>query len=100
LLHTFGVIQYDTAEDFILTRISDAIFYFLPVLLANSSAKVFKTNSILAMAVALFLLHPDVVESMDYASSADFFGIPLIPGTYTNSVIPIILIVWAQSYIE
>lgn len=52
------------------------------------------------MAVALFLLHPDVVESMDYASSADFFGIPLIPGTYTNSVIPIILIVWAQSYIE
>ncbi len=100
LLHTTGLIQTDTAEEFILTRISDAVFYFLPVLLAYSSAKVFKTNPILATAVALFLLHPDVVASMDFTSTADFFGIPLVPGSYTNSVIPIILIVWAQSYIE
>lgn len=100
LMQTTGLVQSDTAEDFILRRISDAVFYFLPVLLASSSAKVFKTNPVLATAVALFLLHPDVVASMDFDVSADFFGIPLIPGSYTNSVIPIILIVWAQSYIE
>lgn len=100
LMQTTGIIQYDTAEDFILTRISSAVFYFLPVLLAYSSAKVFKTNQVLAASVALFLLHPDVVGVVGVYPPADFFGIPLSPGNYANSVIPIIIIIWAQSYIE
>lgn len=100
LMQTTGLIQYGTAEDFILTRISSAVFYFLPVLLAFSSAKVFKTNQVLAASVALFLLHPDVVGAAGVFPPADFFGIPLSPGNYANSVIPIIIIIWAQSYIE
>lgn len=102
LLNTFGIISPENAENFILSNISSAIFYFLPVLLAYSSAEVFKTNKVLAAAVALFLLHPDVVMSMEnYIPGSDFFGIPIAnTGTYNNSVIPIILIIWAQSYIE
>lgn len=100
LLQTTGVVHSDTAEDFILTRISSAVFYFLPVLLAYSSAKVFKTNAVLATCAALFLLHPDVVDAMELFPTSDFFGVPLYPGNYANSVIPIILIVWAQGYIE
>jgi PTS system beta-glucosides-specific IIC component len=102
ILQTTGIVPADQAEDFILSNISNAIFYFLPVLLAYSSAEVFKTNKVLAASVALFLLHPDVVATMgDPIPGADFFGIPLVnTGTYNNSVIPIILIIWAQSYIE
>lgn len=102
LLNTFGIISPENAENFILSNISSAIFYFLPVLLAYSSAEVFKTNKVLAAAVALFFLHPDVVTSMEnYIPGSDFFGIPIAnTGTYNNSVIPIILIIWAQSYIE
>lgn len=102
LLKTFGVIQEGTAEVFILSRMADAIFYFLPVLLAYSSAKVFGTNQVLAASVALFLTHPEVVMSMDnMIPNSDFFGIPLqATGSYPNSVIPIIFIIWGQSYIE
>ncbi|OYQ66534.1 PTS transporter subunit EIIC [Aerococcus sp. 1KP-2016] len=95
ILQTTGIVPADQAEDFILSNISNAIFYFLPVLLAYSSAEVFKTNKVLAASVALFLLHPDVVATMgNPIPGADFFGIPLVnTGTYNNSVIPIILII-------
>lgn len=99
LLLTFNIIQPETAEQFILYHIADAVFYFLPVLLAYSSAKVFGTNPALAASVALFLVHPEFTEAVQ-TRTGDFFGIPVAHNTYTSSVIPIILIIWAQSYIE
>ncbi|MDK6234278.1 PTS transporter subunit EIIC [Aerococcus sanguinicola] len=101
LLHSFSLIQEGKAEYIILNSISNAVFYFLPILLANSAAKVFGANQILAMATAAFLLHPEITSELaNYDGSADFFGIPLPPGNYPSSVIPIILITFAQSYIE
>ncbi|MBG9983123.1 PTS transporter subunit EIIC [Aerococcaceae bacterium DSM 111020] len=99
LLLTFGIIQPETAEQFILYHIADAVFYFLPVLLAYSSANVFGANPVLAASTALFLVHPSFTEAAT-TMSGDFFGIPVTDHTYVSSVIPIILIVWAQSYIE
>lgn len=101
LLHTFGLVQEGKAEYIILSTISGAVFYFLPVLLAYSVAKVFNTNQVLAACVALFLVHPTVTETFanDYIL-ADFFGLPLPYGNYPSSVIPIIIIVFAQQYIE
>lgn len=99
LLLTFNIIQPETAEQFILYHIADAVFYFLPVLLAYSSAKVFGANPTLAVSVALFLVHPEFTEAVQ-TRSGDFFGVPVAHITYNSSVIPIILIIWAQSYVE
>lgn len=101
LLHTFGLIQEGRAEYIILETISDSVFYFLPILLAYSAAKVFNTNQVLAVCVAMFMLHPTVTQTFnsDYVL-ADFFGIPLPYGNYPSSVIPIIIIVFVQQYIE
>lgn len=63
LLDTFGLIQEGKAEYIILTTVSNAVFYFLPVLLAYSSAKVFGANQALAVSVAAFLVHPTVTET-------------------------------------
>ena len=101
LLNTFGIIQEGTAEYIILDTIGGAVFYFLPILLASSSAKVFDANPTLAMCAAFFLVHPTVTQTFESGYTlATFFGIPLPPGNYPSSVIPIILIVWAQHYIE
>lgn len=101
ILHTMGLIQEGKAEYIILDTISGAVFYFLPILLANSSAKVFGATPALSMSAAAFLVHPTITQTFsDNYVMADFFGLPLPPGNYPNSVIPIILIVWAQSYIE
>lgn len=99
LLLTFNIIQPETAEQFILYHIADAVFYFLPVLLAYSSGKVFGANPVLAASVALFLVHPSFTEAAT-TRTGDFFGIPVTDTTYISSVIPIILIIWAQSYVE
>lgn len=101
ILHTLGLIHEGKAEYIILNAISNAVFYFLPILLAHSAAKVFDCNPVLAMCVAAFLVHPDITSEMvGYTGTADFFGLPLPPGNYPSSVIPIILVVWVQRYIE
>ncbi|AMB99056.1 hypothetical protein AWM75_03140 [Aerococcus urinaehominis] len=101
ILHSLGIIQEGRAEYIILNTISSAVFYFLPILLAFSAARVFNTSQVLAACVAMFLLHPDIVANLQqYGGTADFFGVPLPPGHYPSSVIPIIVIVWAQQYIE
>lgn len=82
LLLTFNIIQPETAEQFILYHIADAVFYFLPVLLAYSSAKVFGANPALAASVALFLVHPEFTTAVQ-TRTGDFFGIPLTHITYT-----------------
>lgn len=100
VLVTSGLIVPGNAEEAILNTISGAVFYFMPLLLAFSSAKVFGASPYLAVTIAGFLLHPDLVAGLEAFPGSDFFNIPIQSVTYANSVIPIILIVWFQSYLE
>ena len=100
VLTATGIVPTGNAEEAILNSISGAVFYFMPILLAFSAAKVFKASPFLAATIAGFLLHPDLITGMEMFPGSDFFNIPIQSVNYANSVIPIILIVWAQSYIE
>lgn len=91
----------DTSQTYIiLNALSDSAFYFLPMLLAYTSAIKFKCNPFLAMAIAGFLLHPDITALFNSGETVKFLGLPVTVATYSSSVIPIILTVWAMSYIE
>lgn len=100
ILLTTGLVSEGTAEEGLLSTISDAVFYFMPMLLAFSSAKVFKATPFLSATIAGVLLHPDLINAMEQFNVFSFFELPIRSVQYANSVIPIILIVWAQSYIE
>lgn len=100
LLLISGIVPEGNAEEAILNTISGAVFYFMPILLAFSSAKVFGASPYLAATVAGFLVHPDLIAGLEAFPGSDFFNIPIQSISYANSVIPIILIVWAQSYVE
>ena len=80
--------------------IADGLFTYLPVMLAFTAAKKFKTNEFLAVSLAMALVHPSITELAGQTLS--FVGIPVIIGAsaYTSSVIPIILAVFLQSYVE
>ncbi|MCR1926379.1 beta-glucoside-specific PTS transporter subunit IIABC [Enterococcus gallinarum] len=80
--------------------IADGLFTYLPVMLAFTAAKKFKTNEFLAASLAMALVHPSITELAGQTLS--FVGIPVIIGAsaYTSSVIPIILAVFLQSYVE
>lgn len=84
----------------IINFISDAPFYFMPVLLAYGAAIKFNCSPILAMTMACALLHPSWSGFVAAGETMRFFGIPVIMVDYSYSVIPIILGVWILSYVE
>ena len=92
----------DTASGtyLILNAASDSVFYFLPIFLAITSSRKFKTNAFVSVAVAGALVYPDVIAAVDNPAKLAFLGIPIILIKYSSSVIPIILAVWVQSYVE
>ncbi|USP17255.1 beta-glucoside-specific PTS transporter subunit IIABC [Leuconostoc gelidum] len=78
----------------------DGFFYFLPILLAFTAAKKLKVNQFVAVALATTLVYPTLVAITASSQTINFFNIPVIPTTYTSSVIPILLAVWVMSAIE
>ncbi|MFT4294263.1 MAG: beta-glucoside-specific PTS transporter subunit IIABC [Micropruina sp.] len=97
---TFGWLNAESTEYVVFNAASDALIYFLPVLLSISAAKRFKTNQFTSMAVAGALVYPSIVALTSAEGSLTFFGIPLVIMSYTSSVIPIIVGVWVQGYLE
>ncbi|MHC5227420.1 beta-glucoside-specific PTS transporter subunit IIABC [Enterococcus sp. LJL99] len=104
LLVVFNVLSTEGQSYQILNFMADAAFYFLPVLLAASSAIKFKTNMYLAIMMGGILLHPNFVSMVTTAKetggSINLFGLPITAVSYSSSVIPIILAVWFMSYVE
>lgn len=100
LVVAFGWLQEGAPFHTVLTWISSAIFYFLPFLIAGSTAKAFDTSPYLAIGVVAFFLYPEMVDLMAGEQELALFGIPVVKTTYTSSVIPIILMIWGMSYVH
>lgn len=84
----------------ILNAASDSVFYFLPLFLAVTAARKFKANQFVSLAVAGALIYPKVIEAVGSTDPLNFLGIKIVLINYSSSVIPIILAVWVQSYVE
>lgn len=100
LLTTFGVLSTDTQTYYIISMVSDTAFYFLPMLLAFTSAKKFNCSPFLAVVMAGMLLHPNFTALVSAGEAVNFLGLPVQLVNYGSSVVPIILIVWALSYVQ
>ena len=77
----------------VLNAMADSLFYFLPIILAYTSAKKFGTNPFTAMVIGGVLLYPTLTAVFDSGTGILFAGIPIRAVTYHSSVIPIILAV-------
>lgn len=101
LLTVFHVITTDSQTYILLNMFADAIFYFLPVLLAYTTANKLKCNPVLAAGTALIMMHPTWTGIVAAGDPVRFFEvIPMQLVNYSNSVIPIMLIIFVQSYLE
>ncbi|AYH04735.1 beta-glucoside-specific PTS transporter subunit IIABC [Pectobacterium parmentieri] len=100
ILKLTGLISADSTTYRLLDTISDAAFFFLPVLLAYGASIKFACNPILAMTIAGALLHPNLAQLLASGGPISFIGIPVRLADYAGSVLPIILTVWIMSYIE
>lgn len=85
----------------VLQIFSNAVFYFLPFLIAYSAAKKFKTRESLALALAGILLYPTMIEgAAKGVDSLSFLGLSIPLNNYTSSVLPIILGVLLLSFVD
>lgn len=99
---TMGWMSDKSGMYIILFAIADGFFTFLPIALAFTAAKKFDTSPFLAVALAMALVHPSITAIASGGKGLTFLGIPVVlgPTGYTSSVIPIILAVYVQSYVE
>lgn len=101
LFVSFGWLTETSSTYQVLQIFSNAVFYFLPFLIAYSAAKKFKTRESLALALAGILLYPAMIEGA--AKGADplsFLGLSIPLNNYTSSVLPIILGVLLLSFVD
>lgn len=101
LLVSLGLLHETSGEYQILSSIGNAAFYFLPFLLAVSSARKFKVNEYIALTLAGTLLYPTILDAYNanHLEPIRFLSLPVSIVNYTQSVIPIILGVWLLSYV-
>lgn len=97
---SYGVDVKISQTYIILNAASDAVFYFMPIVLAYSCAKVFKCNEFISMIIGGALCHPALVALMAGKEAVNLFGITITKASYTSSVIPIIIAILIFSYVE
>lgn len=108
----FGLLTKGSGAYMFWYYAGDALFYFLPVLIAYTSAKKFELNEITGLMIGLTLCVPSLVgigsqeaigTILGISYQTTFFGIPIIlpkSGSYVQTVIPIIASIWVASKLE
>lgn len=80
--------------------IGRSVIYFIPVFAAVTASDYFKSNKMIAVAMAAMMLFPDMIDALAVAEGYSFFGIPVPNIAYQGQLIPILLAVFIQSHIE
>lgn len=100
VLNMLGWLDKSSQTYYILNFIFDTGFYFMPVFIGFSAAKMFNCNQYLAAFVCLAMLHPNWDALVKAKGAVEFMDIPVTLVKYSSQLIPALLTVWAMSYIE
>lgn len=100
LLTTVGWMSDKSQTYTILSVFGDAPFYFLPIELAITASKYHKVNQMMAVIAGAILIHPNFITLVNSGKAIHLMGLPVTAASYSSSVIPILLIVWAMKYLE
>ncbi|MGM0900703.1 MAG: beta-glucoside-specific PTS transporter subunit IIABC [Bacillota bacterium] len=98
LLAVMGVMDKETQTYQVLNMIGDAPLYFLPLLVAVTTANKLKVNSLVALSAVSALLLPNMTTML--SEGAQLFGFELQNIAYAYQVFPAILTVLLYSQLE
>lgn len=98
---TLSILDTSGSTYKILAAASNSAFYFMPVLLAVSSAKTFQCNPYLSIAIVSALMEPNFTGLMENAGDVvSFLGIPVVLMNYSGTLVPAIISVLIYSKLE
>ena len=80
--------------------VADAALYYLPVMVAVTTATKLNVNRLVAVAIAAAMIFPNTMNMLAMEGGAKFFGITLQNINYTGQVFPAILAVALMAIIE
>lgn len=84
----------------LMNMVYNAGFYFLPFYLGCTAARQLGASPVLGMFTAGILLEPSFVQMAADGTAFSVYGIPAPALNYVQTVVPILLCVWALSYVE
>ncbi|MBQ1534410.1 MAG: PTS transporter subunit EIIC [Erysipelotrichaceae bacterium] len=97
LCSNFGWLDTASGTYLMLNAAGDALFYFLPFILAYTSAVRFKTNIVISLILAGLYMYPNVINNA--GTQVSIFGIPTYLVKYSSTVLPIVASVFILSKI-
>lgn len=98
---TMANVIAETSDLYVLMNmVYDAAFYFIPIYLGYNAAKNIGVTPVLGAFMGGILIDPTMIQLAADGAPFSVYGIPCVAGNYAQSVIPILLSVWAMSYIE
>ena len=100
LLSTLGLMSSGDIAYKVLVGVADAALYYLPVMVAFTTATKFNCNKLVSVALAAAMIHPSVSALLATEGGAYFLGIKLQNIAYGGQVFPAILTVIFMSFIE
>lgn len=87
----------------VLSFMSWTPFTFLPIFIAITAAKHFRTNTFIAVLCCAAIMNPtwtEIAGRIADGESVSFLGLPLAQTVYTSTVLPPLFLVWVMSYLE
>ncbi|MGO4529482.1 beta-glucoside-specific PTS transporter subunit IIABC [Paenibacillus sp. 2TAF8] len=100
VLERAGWIAADSGTYAILAAAGNSIFYFLPILLGITIAKVLNVNSYVAAAIGAALMEPNFTALTAAGGTTHFLGIPVSLMNYASSVFPMFIAVSIYAVLE
>lgn len=100
LCTTCGLLTADMGTYRILYAAADGVFTFIPMFLAITAARKFKANEFVSLGIAAALVYPDMTAAFSAGEALSFLKIPVVLVSYTSSVIPIVISIYALSKLE
>lgn len=96
----FGWLNATSATYAVLSAAGNAVFYFIPLLIAYNTAKYLKANIVVAMVIMGALMEPNFTALASAEGKLTLFGLPLTVITYSSMIVPALIIVPLQTQLE
>lgn len=98
LMSMIGILNRESDTYSVLVSISDAVFFFLPILVANSTATKLKVNRLVAISCVSVLLFPQLSNMINEGTT--IFSLSITSIQYSSQVFPAIICVIFYSFME
>lgn len=100
ILTSLEVISETSGAYVVLHSLSDAVFYFFPIVIGYTAGKRFGANPLITLLIGAAIVYPSLIEATKSGETYTFFGIPLKLVSYTSSVMPIIFAAYFAAKVE